>query len=86
MPLYSYKCDCGYTETVLKTMEQASVPHLCKGCGKEAYRNYSDEKPGHRPFKAYFTEALTPGPHPIEVRTREQERALLKQTGFERVS
>lgn len=40
MPIYSYACDCGETQDLVREVSQRHDTVICK-CGKEMYRDYT---------------------------------------------
>lgn len=40
MPIYSYKCNCGQRQTVVKPMSEATLPVLCDKCAFVMHRDY----------------------------------------------
>jgi putative FmdB family regulatory protein len=38
IPLYDYKCECGFIEEKLEFGEEIEQPHPCPKCGKEMER------------------------------------------------
>jgi len=41
MPIYPYKCVCGDTFDVVKTMSEATTPETCPQCGSVAARLFT---------------------------------------------
>ncbi len=84
MPIYPCECPrCGRVEILRKSptgLEEAPCPK----CGATAVRLW--EPAGLPPFRAYWTEALSIGSRPIEVKSREQEAALCSKLNCARVS
>lgn len=78
MPLYVYSCSHQTKEVLLSTPKPQKCPHGCT-----MTRNYSSERAGLPPFKAYNTDAFPGGIKHIT--TRDQEKKLEKSTGFVRV-
>ena len=79
MPLYVYSCKHETKEVLLSV----PIPQQCS-CGCAMTRNYSSERAGLPPFKAYTTNAVGPGM--VHVATRRPSAGLEKKTGFVRVS
>jgi putative FmdB family regulatory protein len=83
MPIYEYRCaKCGDFE-VLEKIQDVRENTPCIICGQISKKIIS--KQGIAPFKTYYTDAFK-GFDPIRVDSREQERGLCKESGFERVS
>ena len=40
MPIYSYKCKCGYAYEILEFGEEINKPHLCISCGVDMEREF----------------------------------------------
>ena len=79
--IYVFRCrKCGDFELFLRKPVVGAVCHVC---GSIARRNYSAEKAGLPPFKAYWTEALFPDP--VYIDSRSTERKYERQTGFRRI-
>lgn len=85
MPIYQVKCEVHGKQEVYSNQPRSLETAPCPLCGRISPRDWT-ALTGFEPFKAYWTEALSTGPKPIEIRTREQERALKSRFGFERVS
>lgn len=86
MPLYQVTCQKHGAQTVYRKRPVSVVAAPCPVCGDPALRDWSATH-GVRPFKAYWTEALSKDPHrPIYVPDRETEQRLCKDRGFVRVS
>lgn len=85
MPLYQVICREHGKQEVFTHAPKAVESAPCPVCGRLCRRDWSAIT-GLSPFKSYWTEALSTAKGPIEVRSREQERQLTKQFGFERVS
>ena len=87
MPVYIYECPaCNeyfelYEPYITKKMPPETAS--CRLCGGLAERNYKAERAGLPPFTSYWTEAFK-GKDPVNVTSREQEKKLCKEHGFER--
>jgi putative FmdB family regulatory protein len=85
MPIYVYCCqEHGEFE---KLKREPIAEDICPNCGLVSPRIFSAPT-GLPPFKSYWIE-MFPHPQnkplPIEVQTREQERALSREYGLARV-
>lgn len=46
MPLYSFKCGCGYEETVLRSMRECNRAPVCVTCRSTMKRDFAAEPKG----------------------------------------
>ena len=67
MPFYAFKCECGKTDEVLRTMAHSGDPHTCPVCGKEMSRDIGAEHGESRQGESqgYLSDAL--GVHPNQI-------------------
>jgi predicted nucleic acid-binding Zn ribbon protein len=52
MPLYTYKCECGYEEEEIVSYEERDTIYIsCEKCGKKLCRGIDAPKIGSEPYK-----------------------------------
>jgi hypothetical protein len=85
VPIYTVTCQEHGQQTVVRQRPEGGDAFPCPQCGRLSARVW--EPAGLEPFKSYFTEGLATGTQRIvEVTSREQERALCRALGAERIS
>lgn len=85
MAIYQIKCPKHGKQEVFRHIQEGLREAPCPVCGTMSPRDYMAPC-GLKPFVSYWTEALSTDPNrPVFIDSREKERTLAAQFGFERV-
>jgi len=87
MPIYEVICTRHGEQQVFQARYENVSEAPCPVCGEVAPRNWRAIGRPPPPFQAYWTEAFSKGYEGHKyIKNKEQERALCKSTGTERVT